>query len=339
MLPGAQANYREWLAAGRPMARGKLGPAPAVDAAMYPWESSVSGRETVVGRWIDPHAGPSRHEIHITGSVLWGLEQATALGLADPKGVAGVGRRAAAFYLQRARRRADGRYEIPWVMSPDENHIGGNDLYTNILAKRVIDKYAREQFPRGIPLVLPHDSKSFLTYDGDRHQAYKQAAAILAIYPLQYPPAEREASVMMKRYASRVKDTGPAMSRSIDALIWARMGKVDEAYVAWHQSWENFVKPPLMLFAEKRQVPVTYFTTGAAGSLQTVLFGFLGFRIDSQKDPAAGWSKKLIGEHWLSIKPNLPKAWKSVKFRNFWLLGRRYTLFATHTGVTVTQGD
>jgi trehalose/maltose hydrolase-like predicted phosphorylase len=224
-------------------------------------------------------------------------------------------------------------------MSPDENHVGGNDLYTNLLAKHTIDTYAHERFPQGIPMVLPHDEVSFLNYDGDRFRAYKQSAAILSIYPLQHPAAEREAAVMMGRFADKVMDTGPAMSRSLDALIWARLGESDKAYDAWHQSWKDFVKPPLMLFAEKRQVPVTYFTTGAAGSLQTVLFGFLGIRIDSQKDPAASWSKKLIGEHWLTIKPHLPKAWKSVKLKNFCVLGHRYTLFATHSGVTVTQGD
>jgi hypothetical protein len=107
----------------------------------------------------------------------------------------------------------------------------------------------------------------------------------------------------------------------------------------------EFVKEPLMQFSEKRSKPKTYFTTGAAGCLQTVLFGFLGFRIDSKKQAGAGWSTNLALGQVLSVKPNLPKTWKSVKLKNFTVLGRRYTLIATHPdangqgGVQVIQGD
>jgi hypothetical protein len=85
--------------------------------------------------------------------------------------------------------------------------------------------------------------------------------------------------------------------------------------------------------------PTTYFTTGAAGSLQTVLFGFLGFRLDSVAEQDAAWSKKLEGNSWLSIRPNLPAQWKSVKFMNFTVHGRRYSLTATHkpTGPDAAQ--
>jgi hypothetical protein len=339
-VPGAQENYRAWLAAKRPIAQNAyLGPAPAADALMYPWESSVTGKETVVGAWVEPMAGPSKHEAHITGSALWGLEQAASLGLADESTVRRIGRMTAEYYLQRLSKLPNGKYEIKGVMSPDENFIGKNDLYTLLLAKHAIDTYVPERFPHGIDVTLPRDAKSFLSYDGDRMTSYKQAAAILAIYPLQFPPAEKEAATMMERFPDKVIPNGPAMSQSLDALIWARLGKTDQAYAAWRRSWKEFVRPPHMLFAEKRHNGRTYFTTGAAGSLQAVLFGFLGFRIDSQKDPAASWAKKLNGERWLTIRPNLPTEWRSVKFKNFTILGHHYTLLATHRGLTVTQGD
>jgi hypothetical protein len=94
-----------------------------------------------------------------------------------------------------------------------------------------------------------------------------------------------------------------------------------------------------MHFSEKRARPTTYFTTGAAGCLQTVLYGFLGFRIDSKKDPKAAWTKQLKAGYWLSVTPHLPKAWRSVKLKNFEVLGTRYTLTATPSGVHVTPGD
>jgi hypothetical protein len=48
---------------------------------------------------------------------------------------------------------------------------------------------------------------------------------------------------------------------------------------------------------------------------------------------------KLKGEHFLSVRPHLPTAWKAVKFTNFAVLGRRFTLSATHNGATVSPGE
>ncbi len=293
----------------------------------YSWESSVTGNEVAPEQF--------RHEIHITGDVAFSLTQASALGLADSVTTDGIVRQAGAFYDRQANNGGDER-ELKDVLSPDENHFGNNDLYTNLLAQWCSDSGSWRGTRR---FKLPHDGKTFLTYDSDPLRAYKQAAAVLAIYPLQYPTAEREARAMMERFADKVSPNGPAMSDSVHALIWARLGETDKAYATWRKSWQDFTRAPLMLFSEKRNQAETYFTTGAAGCLQTVLFGFLGFRVDTIKESGAQWSKKLNGGRWLSIRPNLPKAWKSVKFKNFCLLGKRYTLSATHNSVQVTQGD
>ena len=81
-----------------------------------------------------------------------------------------------------------------------------------------------------------------------------------------------------------------------------------------------------------------YFTTGAAGCLQTVLFGFLGLRLDSVKRPDARWSLPLAEGAFLSADPHLPKAWRSVRFKNFSVRGRRFDLVATPDSIQVTQG-
>jgi trehalose/maltose hydrolase-like predicted phosphorylase len=317
----ARKNFEEWVKAGRPTASGKIGPLNAVPKGlMYPWESSVSGKETV--------PGPSKWEHHITGSVLHGLQQASALGLAKPEVVDQLKREAAAFYLARSVSGPNGR-EIQATMSPDEHHTGDNDLYTNLLAEWLTG----EKFKR------PRDQTSLLTYDGDTIKGYKQAAAVLSIFPLQDPEAEKLAKTMMDRFGDKVIKNGPAMSDSVHAVIWSRLGETEKAYDAWTKSWKEFTKHPLFLFSEKRSNAVTYFVTGAGGSLQSVVYGFLGFRIDSSQSTAPGWSTRLMGERWLNVQPHLPKAWKSVRFKNFHVLGRSYTLTATQTSVKVTQGD
>jgi hypothetical protein len=335
LLPAAWAEYAQWIAAGRPTGARPLGPpAPGehpsgVNGAKFPWESSVSGLETV--------PGPSRYQDHISGSVSFTADRAAALGLFPPADAERI-RNGVGWFFTSRRERTDRGWEIRGTMSPDEHrHAADNDLYTNLLAQWVANG-GRWDGP-GERYHLPRDETTFLTYDDDPLMGYKQAAAVLAIYPLQYPQAEAEARLMMERFEGRVTEHGPAMTDSVHATIWARLGESERAYEAWHKSWRPFVKEPHLMFSEKRHRPIAYFTTGAGGSLQTVIYGFLGFRIDSEPVPGAAWTKELIGENWLSIRPNLPPTWKSATLKNFAVRGARYTLSVTPDGATVRPGD
>jgi trehalose/maltose hydrolase-like predicted phosphorylase len=306
-----------------------------------PWESSVSGVEVA-----PPKLRPDpRKEIHVTGSVAWAIKDAECLGLMDssskdPWGdLHGQVRRfvagAANYYLQRSDLRSDGFRELKGVVSPNEWVTADNDLYTNLVAQWTINGGSWDT--KNGEFALPHDNNTFLAYDHDPVTSYKQAAAELAIYPLQYPPAEREAKAMMNRIAPHVSKFGPAMTDSLHAIIWARLGDTDLAYDAWEHSWRDFMKPPLMMFGEHRVGDQNYFVTGAAGSLQAVIYGFLGFRIDDARDPHAGWSTPLEEGKWLNITPHLPKEWKSARFKGFTVLGKRYALTATAAGVKVVR--
>ena len=329
----AARNFADWFEAGAPTAKGpqrQPGAASVPPPGLkYPWESSVSGAETCLA--------DSRFEDHITGSVLWALTTAADLGLAPRDTADGASALGANFYMTLGRRGPQG-LSIEGVMSPDESHTGNNDLYTDLLAQWLTNG-RRWTTPPHPAFALPRDATGLLTYDADPLRSYKQAAAILSIYPLQYPPAEASAPAMMDRFASKVIKNGPAMSDSLDALIWARL-RDPRAYDAWKRSWQDFTKEPLMLFSEKRVPSANYFTTGAAGSLQAVLYGFLGFRIDSGHPPDAVWLNKLLGASVLSLRPNLPPQWKAVKLTNFSVLGKTYTLTVTQSSKPqVVPGD
>lgn len=319
----AMENHVEWLVSGKPTGSGLMGKhimredLPKMDlpvAMKFPWESSVSGKETV--------PGPSRFQDHISGSVAWSVNTASSLGLDDPYRAEAVRALVKRFYDLRSTMEKNGLREIKGTMSPDENHIGDNDLYTNLLAMWC---QSGRQWPAKPTYKLPRDDKTFLTYDNDGLRGYKQAAAVLSIWPLQYPPAEAQGKAMMERFADKVTRNGPAMSDSVHALIWARLGEKDKAYLAWHNSWKPFVKPPFLLFSEKRNSSRTYFTTGAAGSLNAVIYGFAGIRIDDRKAPGAQWSTPLKNGKVLSIAPNLPKEWRKLTLKNLTILGKKYT--------------
>ncbi|MCW5943940.1 MAG: glycoside hydrolase family 65 protein [Fimbriimonadaceae bacterium] len=315
-IGAAEAEWRVW--------RKAQAQKPFAGGLKYPWESSVTGREVALGE--------SRSQHHITGSVAWAVEAANALGLASDADAARIGKGAATFFEARSEQRPDGTWGINDVMSPDEFKIGSNDLYTNLLAERFSSRYGE-----GRRFHRPRDATSLLTYDEDPLRTYKQAAAVLAIYPLQDPEAESQAAAMMDRFEGKVTANGPAMTDSVHALIRARLGETKRAYQTWHKSWEDFTGHPLLLFSEKRKKEVTYFSTGAGGCLQTVLYGFLGFRLDSRKDANAPWAKELNGGHWLSLKPNLPPNWKRVVFKNFTVRGERFTVVVDAAGPKVTQ--
>ena len=301
----------------------------------YAWESSARGEELAPPEF--------QKAIHITGDVAFMLHQATELGLAPEDEADTIGRYAATYYSFHSQESRSIGYpnapanqrEILAVLGPDEYHVSDNDLYTNALAQWLEDRFDNGR----LKYKFPKDEQGLISYDNDPIRNYGQADAALAIYPLQNQEAEKEANQIMTRIAPKTNPSSPAMTDSVHALILARLGKTDEAYQLWRHSWQDFSNHPLMLFSEERNKDRTYFLTGAAGCLQTVLYGFLGFRIDSKKDPQALWAKRLRGGDWLTLNPHLPKQWNKVTFRNFPLLGQRYTLIATHSGVTVTQGE
>jgi trehalose/maltose hydrolase-like predicted phosphorylase len=326
-------------------------------SGIYPWESGPTGRELAPLAMLNAK--------HVTGDVAFMLQQAASLGLAQPDRADAIGQIANQAFLKWATPSADG-LALKKVRGPDEFHIGDNDLFTNCLAQWLSDRFsgiqgarnlspnplstagaleegAQAQNPKSIiqnpKYHLPHDSAGLLSMDDDKVNYYGQADAILAIYPLQNATAEQQANQMMRRFPPQMSDSTPAMTNSIQALIWARLGQTDKAYAEWEKSWRDFSDHPLNLFSEQRRKNRTYFVTGAAGCLQTVLYGFLGFRIDWKKHQGADWTKRLRGENWLTIQPHLPQQWKRVTFRNFALLGQHYTLTVSHNGTTVTEGE
>lgn len=291
--------------------------------ALYPWESATSGRE------LAPEA--TRRQLHVNGWVTEMLDQAAALSLCSEPRAKQVESATAAFWMGRSVERS-GLREILNVMGPDEFFVGDNDLVTNLLAERA----TRSVWP-SIRFKRPRDASTLICHDGDPVRSYNQASALLAVYPLQDPEAERTAISLADRFTEKITPNGPAMSDSISATVYARFGDTAKAYALWRRSWKRFADNPLRLFSELEKKEVTYFLTGAAGSLQTVIYGFLGFRIDHRKLPHVAWQKELNGGHWLSIRPRLPAEWKRVRFRNFQVLGKRYTLTVDQVAATVTS--
>jgi hypothetical protein len=329
--PGAAQNFVAWMKAGRPIGNSLKMTKPDLGHRETPykfaWESGASGRETATG--------DSRFEEHIGGTIVRSLEASSALGLADNAEVQKVAFGVTSYYLARMEH-GRGAREMKAVMSPDEYHSGDNDLYTNMLARHLIRNHADRTVE--IPIYLPKDAQGrFITYDGDEEKAYQQAAAVLTVFPLQDPEAESQALAMLDRFAPKVIEKGPAMSHSLHALIRARFGNPDEAYEEWRNAYDRYAKPPFGYISERPTTSQTIFVTGAAGFLNTVLYGFAGIRVDEKPWPDAQWKLPLKDGWWISGRANLPSKWKSLTIKDLKILGKSYTLTATQTGSTLTS--
>ena len=265
---------------------------------------------------------------HISGDVVWGLSQASAFGLFDDKVTAQISDQVGTYYVERSTKTKRGR-EILDVTSPNEKFTGDNDLYTNLLAEWITNG---RQWKKKPTYYLPKDDISFLNYDNDPMRDYQQVAGLLSIYPLQYPPAEKQAEVMLNRFESGLSSNGVAMGHSIIATIWARLGQGHKAYLAWKQSWVPYTTGPNHLFSERKNVSRPYFYTGAAGALNTVIYGFAGFRIDRTPLNDAKWTKHFKSGWWLSCKPCVPGEIGKILLNDISLDGEKYNFVMSSTG-------
>lgn len=286
-----------------------------VDSKMvrYPWESDRLGRE----------AGKTESifQEHINGSVCLGLQMASDWGLVSRSRVEILKRRAGAWYLARSTTLKGRGRSLLGVMSPDESSIVDNDLYTNSLA----------QWLTGQKFVRPRDSFSFLSFDNDKVRGYKQHAALLTLFPLQDQEAESQAEAMLNRFSGKASSEGPAMSLSLEALLWARQGKAEKAHQTWQASWSRHSQTGA--FTERPKGGEDVFVTGAAGSLNAVIYGFAGMRLGRDKPQKAVWTRRLKSGAWLSFSPNLPPTWNQITFTQLLIDGVPHRLEVTQKGV------
>ncbi len=329
-LAQARRNFDAWFTGGRRLRIGQVeSPVTATPGPglMFPWESAKRGDEQAPGE--------ARYQHHVTGTAAFWFDKAAALGLAEDQVADEVLQGAGHFYLARLSRLPDGRIGVLNTMSPDEFKVDArNDLYTNVVAEWCVRR-AGLALPGEVK--RPGDGRGYTTFDDDPGKGYKQAAALLAVWPLQDPGAERQAAVLLERFAGKSTPNGPAMSHAIDATVRARFGDPDVALQEWRRAWQPYTANPFLLFSEARNGKNTYFATGAAGALNTVLYGFLGLRIDRVEPVGAPWKVKLRRGYWLSARPRLPSEWKRVTVEGLEVLGERYRLTASGTQIRVER--
>jgi len=89
------------------------------------------------------------------------------------------------------------------------------------------------------------------------------------------------------------------MTHAIFAILYARLGSPDKAYLSLKEGYTPNLRPPFGVMAETASGNNPYFATGAGGMLQALLNGFGGLEITP------------TGIQQLRTK--LPSKWKSLR--------------------------
>ncbi|MBX2877797.1 MAG: glycoside hydrolase family 65 protein [Saprospiraceae bacterium] len=278
--------------------------------AMFPWESADDGSEQTP---VWALTGPFQQ--HITACVGWAFwkyfQRTQDKAWLAEKGFP-VLREVATFWCSRVERKGPGRYEINNVIGANEFEENiDNNAFTNGIVKTVLQNAVQAAAALGIeadpdwtevaeniPILQFGDgvTRENATYNG---AVIKQADVNLLAHPLEVITTEAQIRKDLDFYEPRMSPDGPAMGFATLAALRAKIGDIDKAYALFVHSYRSNGVPPFGVLAEcaggKGVSP--YFTTGAGGALQAVLFGFGGLKLGDQgletgpQQRPASWQK------------------------------------------------
>ncbi|XP_051885325.1 protein-glucosylgalactosylhydroxylysine glucosidase isoform X2 [Pristis pectinata] len=261
--------------------------------AKYPWESAVTGfevcNEDIYGL----------KEIHINSDISFAFQQyfylTQDLVFFRDKGGWDVVCSIAEFWSSRVTwNPSEMCYEIKGVMPPDEYQSDvNNSAFTAVGAKYSL-QFATElasHLQIAVPsewmkiaekIKVPFDPEKQYHPEFDGYKSgdvVKQADVVLLGYPLMYhmSPQVRKNDLVM--YEAVTDPEGPAMTWSMFAIGWLELKNATQAQQQLNKCYSN-IQEPFKVWSENADGSgAVNFLTGMGGFLQTVVFGYTGFRI------------------------------------------------------------
>lgn len=280
------------------------------EGAMFPWESAATGEEETP---IWALSGPYEH--HISACIAIATWQYYAV-TQDLEWLKARGwpilSATAQFWKSRVTPNEAGGYDINNVVGADEwAENVDNDAWTNAAAKANL-RYATlaaeligeapdpdwVSIAEGIPILRFEDgtTREHATYDGE---PVKQADVNLIAYPLKEVTDKETIKKDMIYYRDKIPDIGtPAMTKSIFALLYARLGEAEQAYKVFMDGYRPNMWGPFRVIMETPRSYNPYFATAAGGVLQAMMMGFGGLEITP-----TGINQ---------LPSQLPKAWNKI---------------------------
>ena len=328
-------TYRQKLLPAAEAAAAALStPAQPIAGAKFPWESALSGNES-----IPPGNDEGNDELHIDSDIAlaqWQYFEATGDTTWLREKAWPVLKNIAEFWASRATADPAGGYDIDDVQAPDEyeDHID-NDAYTNAGAQLALRIAVQAAGIIGQPadpawtkvadgLKVPVDASLDIhpEFDGYAGQTIKQADVTLLQYPLGVTMPAGIAQSDLDYYSARTDPNGPSMTDSIATIDAAALGSPGcTAYDHLQSSVTPFLAAPFDQFNETRSGGAFTFTTAEGGYLQEFLYGFTGLR----------W-----GTDSITLDPFLPTQLPGVSVTGVKWQGRTFDISVGQQTTTLT---
>ncbi|XP_052827965.1 protein-glucosylgalactosylhydroxylysine glucosidase [Octopus bimaculoides] len=268
--------------------------------AMYPWESAQTGMETTNAHWV------ALYEQHVTGDIAFAAQQylymSDDLDFFKNERGAEMLQNIAEFWIHRAALdKKLMKYIITGVMGPDEYHSPvDNSIYTNYIAAKSLEmavdclkRLGKESIKTEVyeivkdNMYLPFDSK--LQYHPE-YDGYKQGTQV------------KQADVILLGFPLMME-----MSKSV--------------------RFNDLVKYEAMWSEYSDGTGAVNFLTGMGGFLQSLTFGYGGFRIYKDR---------------LEFHPQLPEGSTNITLHNMDYRNSSFTVSFNETIMAITltkEGD
>lgn len=287
----ADAYRQKLLPAAESAAAALSTPAQPIKGAKFPWESSLTGKES-----IPPGNPEGNDEIHIDSDIAlaqWQYYEATGdTGWLRDKAWP-VLKDIADYWATRAVPDAAGGYDIDHVQPPDEYHDPvDNSVSTDagaqtalriaVQAAGILHQHADPAWSKvANGLKIPVDAASGIhpEFQGYSGQQVKQADVTLLQYPWGVQMPSDVAQRDLDYYTAHTDPGGPSMTDAIATIDAAALGSPGcTAYDHLRASADPFAAAPFDQFHETRSGGAFTFTTAEGGYLQEFLYGFTGLR-------------------------------------------------------------
>lgn len=291
--------------------------------AMFPWESDDTGEEATPA-W----ALTGTFEHHITADVaiaFWNYYRVTK----DKKWLQERGypmiKEVADYWVSRSTKNDDGSYSIKNVVGANEfapnvddnaftNGAAITALHYAVLSSNELELTPNPLWDEVSKHIKIHKFQNGTTMEHSKYNGdiIKQADVNLLSFPLDVVNDKATILKDLKYYEPKLAKEGPAMGKSVFAVIYARLGDAENAFRLFKESYIPNKRPPFGALSETATGHEPYFATGAGGMLQTVLFGFGGLHLTEN-----GIEQK---------NPILPKAWTSLTLKGIGVDKKEYVI-------------
>ena len=189
---------------------------------------------------------------------------------------------------------AKDRYEIRRVVGPDENAgLRDNNATTNYgaawtlrLAARLARRYDLPCPPEWETIAskiwIPFDEKNqhFLEFDGYDGHTIKQADTVMLVYPFAMSMPDQVKANTVDYYRQRYPKGNIMMAAAFDGIVDCELGRVEKGWESFLRLLPHF-RMPYLLASEGPANEGISFATGLGGTLQLVMMGYAGLRIEA----------------------------------------------------------